>query len=105
MLKKSNLYSIKLLKTVFTVYIYIYIYIYKAETVLSAVSYIYIYIYILKNKIPSDECAIMKQACRDEIIVSLFFSPIATYIMLYFYISSTVKQKNQYTDFPYNYIY
>ena len=47
----------------------------------------------------------MKQACRDEIIVSLFFSPIATYIMLYFYISSTVKQKNQYTDFPYNYIY
>ena len=84
LLKKSNLYSIKLLKTVFTVYIYI---------------------YILKNKIPSDECAIMKQACRDEIIVSLFFSPIATYIMLYFYISSTVKQKNQYTDFPYNYIY
>ena len=86
LLKKSNLYSIKLLKTVFTVYIYI-------------------YIYILKNKIPSDECAIMKQACRDEIIVSLFFSPIATYIMLYFYISSTVKQKNQYTDFLYIYIY
>ena len=84
LLKKSNLYSIKLLKTVFTVYIYI---------------------YILKNKIPSDECAIMKQACRDEIIVSLFFSPIATYIMLYFYISSTVKQKNQYTDFLYIYIY
>ena len=47
----------------------------------------------------------MKQACRDEIIVSLFLSPIATYIMLYFYISSTVKQKNQYTDFLYNYIY
>ena len=28
-----------------------------------------------------------------------FFSPIATYIALYFYVSSTVKRKNQYTDF------
>ena len=41
----------------------------------------------------------MKQACRDESIVSLFFSPIATYIALYFYVLSTVKRKNQYTDF------
>ena len=42
---------------------------------------------------------VVKQACRDESIVSLFFSPIATYIALYFYVLSTVKRKNQYTDF------
>ena len=40
-----------------------------------------------------------KQACKDESIVSLFFPPITTYIMLYFYVLSTVKQNNQYTDF------
>ena len=44
-------------------------------------------------------------------MVLLFFSPIATYIpyhniqiVLYSYVSSTVKRKNQYTDFLYNYI-
>ena len=39
--------------------------------------YIYIYIYIYRSP---DERAITKQTCRDESIVSLFFSPIATYI-------------------------
>ena len=52
-----------------------------------------------------DERATTKQACRDESIVSLFFSPIATYIALYSFVSSTVKRKNQYTDFLYIYIY
>ena len=51
-----------------------------------------------------DERATTKQACRDESIISLFFSPIATYIALYFYVLSTVKRKNQYTDFLYIYI-
>ena len=50
-----------------------------------------------------DEWAITKQACSDESIVSLFFPPVATYITLYFYVSSTVKRKNQYTDFLYIY--
>ena len=45
-----------------------------------------------------DEWAITKQACSDESIVSVFF-PIATNITLYFYVSSTIKRKNQYTDF------
>ena len=52
-----------------------------------------------------DEWAITKQACSDESIVSLFFPPVATYITLYFYVSSTVKRKNQYTDFLYIYIH
>ena len=52
-----------------------------------------------------DEWVITKQACRDEGIVSLFFFSIAVYIALYSYVSSTVKQKNQYTDFLYIYIY
>ena len=52
-----------------------------------------------------DERATMKQACRDESIVSVFFPPIATYIALYFYVLSTVKRKNQYTDFLYIYIF
>ena len=51
-----------------------------------------------------DERATTKQACRDESIVSLFFSPIPTYIALYFYVLSTVKRKNQYTDFLYIYM-
>ena len=37
----------------------------------------YIYIYI------RDEWATMKQACRDELVVYLFFSPIYIYIYLY----------------------
>ena len=52
-----------------------------------------------------DEWVITKQACRDEGIVSLFFFSIAVYIALCSYVSSTVKQKNQYTDFLYIYIY
>ena len=51
-----------------------------------------------------DEWVITKQACRDEGIVSLFFFSIAVYIALYSYVSSTVKQKNQYSDFLYIYI-
>ena len=60
-------------------------------------------IYIYKIKSP-DEWAIAQQACKDESIVSLFISPTATYIALYFYVSSNVKRKNQYTDFLYIYI-
>ena len=61
-------------------------------------------IYIHKIKSP-DEWAIAQQACKDESIVSLFISPTATYIALYFYLSSNVKRKNQYTDFLYIYIH
>ena len=47
-------------------------------------------------------CAITKQACRDESIVSLFFSTIATYIAHYFYVSSTVNGKiNTQTSYIY----
>ena len=46
-----------------------------------------------------------EQACKNESIVSLFISPTATYIALYFYVSSNVKRKNQYIDFLYIYIY
>jgi len=35
-----------------------------------------------------DEWATTKQACRDELVVYLFFSPI--YTSLYFYVVSTV---------------
>ena len=87
-------------------HIYIYIYIYthvcmyvaieekNRETILSS----------LQTCFVIGEWAIKKQACRDESIVSLFFPPVATYITLYFYASSTVKRKNQYTDFLYIYI-
>ena len=44
----------------------------------------------------------MKQACRDETIVSVFFL-ISLYIALYFYVSSTVLRKNQKTNFIYMY--
>ena len=37
-----------------------------------------------------DEWATTKQACRDELVVYLFFSPI--YILLYFHVLSTVLQ-------------
>ena len=33
-----------------------------------------------------DELVITKQACRDESIVSLFFSPVAIYIYIYIYV-------------------
>ena len=87
-------------------HIYIYIYIYthvcmyvaieekNRETILSSLQACFVI----------GEWAIKKQACRDESIVSLFFPPVATYITLYFYVSSTVKRKNQYTDFLYIYI-
>ena len=41
----------------------------------------------------------------DESIVSLFFFPMATYITPYFYVSSNVKQTNQYIDLLYVCIY
>ena len=50
-----------------------------------------------------DELVITKQACGDERIVSIFSST-SMHIALYFYASSTVQQKNQYTDFLYVYL-
>ena len=61
----------------------------KTETILSSLqayfmiahsSGDFILFYDLKSP---DECAIMKQASRDESIVSLFFSPFATYIFIF----------------------
>ena len=49
-----------------------------------------------------DEWVITKWACRDESIV--FFFPYLIHIALYFYVSSTVQQKNQNTDFLYVYL-
>ena len=49
-----------------------------------------------------DEWVITKQACRDESIVSFF--PYLIHIALYFYVSSTVQQKNQIPDFLYVYL-
>ena len=46
------------------------------------------------------DCSLTKQACRDESVVSLFFSPITTYIALYFYISSTVKMEKSIHRLP-----
>ena len=42
-----------------------------------------------------DEWATTKQACRDELVVYLFFSPI--YTSLYFYVLSTVLRKSSFT--------
>ena len=44
----------------------------------------------------------MKQACRDELVVYLFFSPI--YILLYFHVLSTVLRTSS-LHFIYLYIY
>ena len=41
-----------------------------------------------------DEWATTKQACRDELVVYLFFSPI--YISLYFYVLSTVLRTSSF---------
>ena len=61
------------LDLVFTPKSYIYIYIYGREKKKKNI-YIYIYIYGReKNKSP-DEWATTKQACRDELVVYLFFS-------------------------------
>ena len=100
------------------IYIYIYIYIYHTSNASLSWHTVYLkYFYNFTNSafvMPStqnetslrrrDEWVITKQACRDEGIVSLFFFSIAVYIALYSYVSSTVKQKNQYTDFLYIYI-
>jgi len=46
-------------------------------------------------KILPDEWATTKQACRDELVVYLFFSPI--YTSLYFYVLSTVLRTSNFT--------
>ena len=50
-----------------------------------------------------DEWATTKQACRDELVVYLFFSPI--YSSLYFYVLSTVLRISSFTLYMYIYIY
>ena len=40
-----------------------------------------------------DEWATTKQACRDELVVYLFFSPIYIYIYIYIYISDWIYKK------------
>ena len=42
-----------------------------------------------------DEWATTKQACRDELVVYVFFSSV--YISLYFYVLSTVLRKSSFT--------
>ena len=48
-----------------------------------------------------DEWATTKQACRDELVVYLFFSPI--YSSLYFYVLSTVLRISSFTLYIYIY--
>ena len=48
---------------------------------------------------------VTKQACRDESIVSQFFSTSATYFALYSYVSSTVKRKIYIYIYIYKYIW
>ena len=50
-----------------------------------------------------DEWATTKQACRDELVVYVFFSSV--YISLYFYVLSTVLRKSSFTLYIYTYIY
>ena len=50
-----------------------------------------------------DEWATTKQACRDELVVYLFFSSI--YTSLYFYVLSTVLRKSSFILNIYIYIY
>ena len=89
---------------------------------LQLVIYIYIYIYgrkkhinykfiptslfrgrpLIRGKSP-DEWATTKQACRDELVVYVFFSSV--YISLYFYVLSTVLRKSSFTLYIYIYIY
>ena len=105
-------------KNQYTDFLFIYIYIYHTSNASLSWQTVYLkHFYNFTNSafvMPStqnetslrrrDEWVITKQACRDEGIVSLFFFSIAVYIALYSYVSSTVKQKNQYTDFLYIYI-
>ena len=67
-----------------SIYLYICIYI---ETILSSLQACSVIThssgdFIRRIKSP-DELVITKQACRDESIVSLFFSPVAIYIYIY----------------------
>ena len=50
-----------------------------------------------------DEWATTKQACRDELVVYLFFSPI--YSSLYLYVLSTVLRISSFTLYIFIYIY
>ena len=50
-----------------------------------------------------DEWATTKQACMDELVVYLFFSPI--YSSLYFYVLSTVLRTSNLTLYRYIYIF
>ena len=80
-----------------SIYLYIYIYIYICifiETILSSLQACSVIThssgdFIRRIKSP-DELVITKQACRDESIVSLFFSPVAIYI--YIYICERIKK-------------
>ena len=49
------------------------------------------------------EWATTKQACRDELVVYVFFSSV--YISLYFYVLSTVLRKSSFTLYIYIYIF
>ena len=87
--------------TIFTpsIYIYIYIYIYgrkKKKTTSSSLQACF----VVAHSSP-DEWATTKQACRDELVVYLFFSPI--YSSLYFYVLSTVLRISSFTLYIYIY--
>ena len=84
-------------------YIYIYIYIWEKKT-----NKLQVHPYKPVSWLPThqkspDEWATSKQACRDELVVYLFFSPI--YSSLYFYVLSTVLQTSSFTLYIYIYIY
>ena len=55
---------------------------------------------LIRGKSP-DEWATTKQACRDELVVYLFFSPI--YSSLYFHVLSTVLRISSFTLYIYIY--
>ena len=81
-------------------YIYIYIYIYGRK---KQINYKFIPTSLFRGRpLISDEWATTKQACRDELVVYLFFSPI--YILLYFHVLSTVLRTSS-LHFIYIYIY
>ena len=55
-----------------------------------------------------DEWATTKQACRDELVVYLFFSFFffsSIYTSLYFYVLSTVLRTSSFTLYIYIYIF
>ena len=61
----------------------------------------YIYIYVAMVEKNRETILLSLRACtRDKSIGSLFFP-----LSLYSYVSSTVKRKNQYTDFLHIYVY